>query len=42
MKPSNDILPTPKELVIEIVLSTNNKPGIDYQVKLITKHEVVV
>jgi hypothetical protein len=43
MKPANDALPTPKESLIEIALSTSTrKIGVDYQLKLITKHEVVV
>jgi hypothetical protein len=43
LKPSNDALPAPKEPLIEIMLSkSNRKIGVDYQLKLITKHEVVV
>jgi hypothetical protein len=47
IKPFNEALPTPKESLIEIVLSMSNPKQnenfkINYIVKLITKHEVVV
>jgi hypothetical protein len=42
IKPSNDDMPAPKEPLIEIVLSmSTGKRGMDYEMKLITKHEVV-